>query len=248
MCRHTRTQFSPPTQHRCHDVDELAEALGAFRALTHLDVSYNHLSQAGVQHLAARLHHCTSLRALDLGMCVRANYTHTLAGGLGRCTGLTRLSLNYNNITCAPLANYARALHLCRLLVLVDLTGNAVHCVGARCLAASLEHYAALAELVLPFNYIASAGARALLAKSAQCPTLVRLDLSNNLVGRQDAFRTDKRAAVLIRKGFERLLAAARLCTGLRTLNLAYNHLTDTEKHELLDGWGADRGGLAVQN
>ena len=40
----------------------------------------------------------------------------------------------------------------------------------------------------------------------------------------------------------------ARRRDAVRTLNLAYNHLTDTEKHELLDGWGADRGGLAVQN
>jgi hypothetical protein len=79
-----------------------------------------------VQHLAARLYTCPALRVLNLPMCVCASFTHSLADGVARCTGLTHLRLNYNNISCDDAANYVRVLRACSALVLLDLTGNAL--------------------------------------------------------------------------------------------------------------------------
>jgi len=143
---------------RCTNLNALADALASCGALLHLDVSYNALSQHGVQHLAARLHTCPALRVLNLPMCVRASFTHSLADGLGRCSRLTHLRVNYNNISCDAATGYARALKACPALVLLDLTGNSLHCAGASALARALERYTSLQDLRLPFNYIGFLG------------------------------------------------------------------------------------------
>ena len=149
-----KTNTSPP---RCTNLNALADALASCGALLHLDVSYA-LSQHGVQHLAARLHTCPALRVLNLPMCVRASFTHSLADGLGRCSRLTHLRVNYNNISCDAATGYARALQACPALVLLDLTGNSLHCAGASALARALERYSSLQDLRLPFNYIGFLG------------------------------------------------------------------------------------------
>jgi len=143
---------------RCTNLNALADALAACGALAHLDVSYNALSQYAVQHLAARLYTCPALRVLNLPMCVRASFTHSLAEGVARCSRLTHLRVNYNNISCDAATGYARALERCPTLVLLDLTGNALHCAGAAALARALERCQALADLRLPFNYIGFLG------------------------------------------------------------------------------------------
>ena len=76
-----KTNTSPP---RCTNLNALADALASCGALAHLDVSYNALSQYGVQHLAARLYTCPALRVLNLPMCVCASFTHSLADGVAR--------------------------------------------------------------------------------------------------------------------------------------------------------------------
>jgi hypothetical protein len=183
-------------------------------------------------------------------MCVRASFTHSLADGVARCTRLTHLRLNYNNISCDAAANYARALRACSALVLLDLTGNALHCAGASALARALERCPALAELLLPFNYIGFLGAAVLLEASARCPSLAALDLSNNVLGRArpatNRFTTGPQRLTSV--SFERLHHAAGQCTALRTLSLAYNYFSDPEKAALVDRWGGARPGLALQN
>ena len=154
--RKPQTNTSPS---RCTNFDALAAALAAFRALTHLDVSQNELSEHAAQDLAARLGAAPALRSLELTNAVRAYDVCALAAGLACCSALARLRLAYNNIACPAAAHYSRALRLCRDLVLLDLTGNAVHNVGAQALVRSLEHYPALARLALPYNHISFLGA-----------------------------------------------------------------------------------------
>jgi Ran GTPase-activating protein (RanGAP) involved in mRNA processing and transport len=91
-------------------------------------------------------------------MCVRASFTHSLADGVGKCSRLTHLRLNYNNVSCDAAAGYARALRACPALVLLDLTGNSLHCAGASALARALERCTSLQDLRLPFNYIGFLG------------------------------------------------------------------------------------------
>ncbi len=235
---------------RCTNLNALADALAACRALAHLDVSYNALSQYGVQHLAARLHTCPALRVLNLPMCVRASFTHSLADGVARCSRLTHLRVNYNNISCDAATGYARALERCHALVLLDLTGNALHCAGAAALARALERCQALADLRLPFNYIGFLGAAVLLEASARCLTLTNLDLSNNVLGRarpaSNRFTTGPQRLTSV--SFERLHHAAGQCTALRSLSLAYNYFSEPEKVRLVDRWGPERPDLALQN
>ena len=116
---------------RCTHFHALAELLHAFRALAHLDLSQNTLSQHGVQRLAAHIHTAAALSSLNLARCVQANYTHSLAAGLGQCTRLERLSLNFDCIGDFELPHYARHIQLCRL-VRLDLRGNAVATGGAQ--------------------------------------------------------------------------------------------------------------------
>ena len=116
---------------RCTHFHALAELLHAFRALAHLDLSQNTLSQHGVQRLAAHIHTAAALSSLNLARCVQANYTHSLAAGLGQCTRLERLSLNFDSIGDFELPHYARHLQPCRLVHL-DLRGNGVATGGAQ--------------------------------------------------------------------------------------------------------------------
>lgn len=53
---------------------------------------------------------------------MRANDTRTLPDGLGLCTALGSLRLNFNDIPDCGTVYYARALTLCSL-VLLDLSG-----------------------------------------------------------------------------------------------------------------------------
>jgi Ran GTPase-activating protein (RanGAP) involved in mRNA processing and transport len=236
-------------QLRCTNFDALADALHAFAALTHLDVSQNELSTHGVRHLAARLATGPALRSLELINCARANHTHVLATGLGRCPRLARVRLNYNSIGCAHAAEYARSLQLSRTLVLLDLTGNSVYNPGATDVAKTLPLFTALAHLVLPYNHIGYLGAAALLAHAAHCPSLVFLDLSHNLVGRtRDArVRLEHKKFVVESppdNAFPAMLAAAAACTALRRLNLAHNYLSDAQQLSLHAAWGDARDGL----
>jgi Ran GTPase-activating protein (RanGAP) involved in mRNA processing and transport len=154
-------------QRRCTNFDALADALGAFVAVAHLDVSQNELSRHGVQHLAARLRHGTALHSLELVNCVRESHNNSLGAGLGSCSRLAVLRLNYNTIQCHAAGAYARALELCPGLVLLDLTGNDIFNHGAQELARSLARLHALAKLLLPFNNIGILGAAALLEQSS---------------------------------------------------------------------------------
>jgi Ran GTPase-activating protein (RanGAP) involved in mRNA processing and transport len=258
----------------------LAFALHAFRALTHLDVSQNELSEHGAQDLVARLGAEPALRSLELINCVRANDVRALSGGLARCAGLARFRLTYN-IECPAATEHARALRACSALTLLDLTGNSLHCAGAAALARDLERCPALADLRLPFNYVGflgesplcepfvsgvfrhhhatsthltythtPTGAAVLLEASARCPALADLDLSNNVLGRarpaSNRFCTGPQK--LTSFSFERLHHAAGQCTALRSLSLAYNYFSDPEKAALVDRWGPQRPGLALQN
>ena len=245
----------------CTNFDELAFTLHAFRALTHLDLAHNNLSLHGVKHLAARLHTADALTSLHLPNCVRANDTHTLPDGLGRCTGLARLRLDFNDIPDCGTVYYARALPLCSL-VLLDLSGNGIFNDGAKALAESLQDHRCLAELLLPHNNIGFFGAAALLRHSPTCTTLARLDLTGNVIGRvrparvripsvhappvHRYFAIQQDVLAESARGFEALLAGAAQATALRSLRLACNHLTDTELHALADTWGRQRPGLAL--
>ena len=85
---------------------------------------------------------------------------------------------------------------------------------------------------------------------AARCPALADLDLSNNVLGRarpaSNRFCTGPQKLTSV--SFERLHHAAGKCTALRTLSLAYNYFSDPEKVCLLDRWGPQRPGLALQN
>ena len=81
--------------------------------------------------LAAHLPTATALGSLSLARCVQANYTHSLAVGLGHCSGLTSLRLGYDSIGDLEVCDYARHLQPCRL-VLLDLRGNGIANGGAQ--------------------------------------------------------------------------------------------------------------------
>lgn len=123
----------------------------------------NDLSTQDVRYLATCLGHGPALRSLVLINCVRETNTHNLGSGLGRCTGLECLAVNYNNIECGTVAQYARSLGLCRALVILDLSGNAIFNDGAQEFACHLARYEALSKLTLPYNNIVFLGAAALL-------------------------------------------------------------------------------------
>ena len=190
---------------------------------------------------------------------MRANDTHTLPDGLGRCSGLERLRLNYNDIPDCGTVYYARSLTLCRL-VLLDLTGNGIYNDGAKALAESLQHHSCLTELLLPHNNLGFFGAAALLHNSSRCPTLATLDLTGNVIGRVRPARVrpssqppvDRYFAVQqlvlaeTARGFQAFLAAAGQCTALTSLKLASNHLADPELAALADAWGRQRPGLEL--
>ena len=238
--------------HSCTHFHALAELLHAFRALAHLDLSENHLSQHGVQRLAAHLCSASALGSLALARCVTANFTHSLAVGLGQCTGLTRLRLTYDSIGDFEVIYYARNLQLCRLTHL-DLRGNGIATAGAQALAASLEFYSALTELLLPFNHIGFVGAAALLEHSSRSPALTALDLSSNVLGRMRPaalhpalHRFALRHNQGVPDGFHAMLAGAGNCTALRSLDLACNYISEPEMRSLLGAWGPQREGLRL--
>jgi hypothetical protein len=141
-------------------------------------------------------------------------------------------------------------------------TGNGIYNDGARALAESFEEHRCLAELLLPHNNIGFFGAAALLLHSSKCPTLARLDLTGNVIGRvrparvripsvhappvHRYFAIQQDVLAESARGFDALLAAAGQCTALRSLKLACNHLTDTELAALASRWGRQRPGLEL--
>ncbi len=241
---HSQTN-SQPSQLSCTNFDELAFALHAFRTLTHLDLAHNNLSIHGVKHLAARLHTADALRSLHLPNCVRVNDTRTLPDGLGLCTALGSLRLNFNDIPDCGTVYYARALTLCSL-VLLDLSGNGIYNDGARALAESLEEHRCLAELLLPHNNIGFFGAAALLLHSSKCPTLAP-DLTGNVIGRVRPARVRPVVhAPPVHRYFAIQQDVLAETTALRSLKLACNDLTDTELAVLAARWGHQRPGLEL--
>jgi Ran GTPase-activating protein (RanGAP) involved in mRNA processing and transport len=241
--------------HSCTHFHALAELLYAFRALAHLDVSENHLSQHGLQRLAAHLLTASALDSLSLARCVTANYTHSLAVGLGQCTGLTSLRLNFDYIGDFEVGYYARNLQLCGL-VLLDLRGNGIATAGAQALASSLEFHTALTELLLPYNHIGFVGAAALLQHTSRAPTLAVLDLSHNVLGRMRpaALHPAMHRFALrhnhnnhsVSDNFDAMLAGAGQCTALRSLDLGFNYITEPEMRSLRGAWGPQREGLRL--
>ena len=196
------------------------------------------LSQHGVQHLAARLCTSTSLRSLRLDFCVGTPFSHSLAAGLGRCTGLTRLSLSHVFLDRLWALEYAPRLPLARGLTTLLLAGNRLDSDAACSLADALWRCAALAELRLAHNQIRARGATVLIAATATCTTLAVLDLSSNEVG----LGSQQRAETI-----GHLAQAVAGATALTRLDLASNCLFDFEQCCIQTRWGLARPGLALR-
>ena len=89
-----------------------------------------------------------------------------------------------------------------------------------------------------------------MLDNSSKCSTLTSLDLANNVLGRARPARLYPALAryhehkTNITNGFDFMLTAAASCTALRTLDLAFNHITEQETRSLRVFWGLERAGL----
>ena len=226
------------------DLHGLGEELAQCAALTHVILAGNELSGDGVAALAEVLS-CSRLQFLDLRGCVRA---HSLAEGLGQCTSLTELKMDYNRIQGPVAVQYARALQGCMSLARLDLRGNEFNMHATAGLSGLLPQYAALVELRLPFNSIRVLGARVLLAAAAGCAALRHLDLHNNYI--RDEYRVHK---VWPKSGghsgsFLQMLDALSQCTALTRLNLSYNDFSDEAVERLLACWGGCAGGLVLDD
>ena len=211
------------------------------------------LSQHGIQHLAARLCTSTCLRSLRLDFCVGTAFSHSLAAGLGRCTGLTSLSLNHVFLDRLWALEYAPRLPLARGLTTLLLAGNRLDSDAACSLADALWRCAALAELRLAHNQIRARGAAVLIAASATCTTLAVLDLSSNEVGLGSDGQFFSNASDATPKQQQQraetighLAQAVAGATALTRLDLASNCLFDFEQCCIQTRWGLARPGLAL--
>ena len=90
-----------------------------------------------------------------------------------------------------------------------------------------------------------------MLDNSSKCSTLTSLDLANNVLGRARPARLYPALHRFFRRHehntadtFDFVLAAAARCSALRSLDLAYNHISEPEMRSLRDAWGPQRGGL----
>jgi hypothetical protein len=150
-------------------------------ALVHLDLSGNHIEDAGAESLAGVLRQCAALAHLDFSENqIGEAGAVSLAGVLGQCTAMAHLNLSNNEIGPDGAESLAGVLGQCAALAHLDLGLNQIGEAGAESLAGVLAQCTALAHLGLWSNAIGEAGAESLAGVLAQCPALAHLDLRYN--------------------------------------------------------------------
>ena len=147
--------------------------------LTHLDLGWNNIRDAGAQALAASPH-LTNLTRLHLaGNQIGDAGAQALADS-SQIKNLTRLDLGVNWIGDIGARSLAGNPHL-KNLTRLELGANRIGAAGAQALAGSL-HLKNLTHLSLRRNQIGDIGAQAL-AGSPHLSSLSHLDLAGNQIG-----------------------------------------------------------------
>ena len=134
----------------CHNVtSDIAPALAALKALTHLDFMYNHLGESdeGMAATSASLCLLTDLVFLDLEGNI-SDVTVAAAAALGHSLpqSLTHLSMAENNLGAGGIVAFSPGLQRLTALRTLDLSGNISYEESARVISDSVRALAACLE------------------------------------------------------------------------------------------------------
>eukprot|EP00961_Rhodomonas_salina_P273722 3698432-Rhodomonas_salina.4 len=206
----------------------LAEVLGEFKSLFHLDLSRNQIDPVGAWKLAGRLGECKALAHLNLSWNkIGDEGAGRLAGVLGEGAGgfkaLAHLDLSVNEIGDEGAGKLVGVLEECKVLGLLGLIHTCIEGEGAGRLAGVLGKCKALAYLHLQGNVIGDGWAGRLAGVQGKCRTLARLGLCNNEIGDE---------------GAGRLAGVLGQCTALGDLGLMANCIGDEGAGRLVDALG----------
>jgi Leucine-rich repeat (LRR) protein len=125
---------------------------------------------------------CPALTHLNLsGNHIGAEETRRLAGVLAQCPALAHLNLSGNQVDDYAAERLAGGLTQCLEMSHLNLSCNQIGAEGA--LAEVLAQFRGLAHLNLSWNLIFDDGAWRLAEVLTQCPALAHLDLSHNCIG-----------------------------------------------------------------
>lgn len=186
----------------------IANALKSNRNLTHLYLTKNNIGDRGVEALAKALQSertFTQSNPLQRSPIDDSGVTElhfALVKAIhGSCsTRVTRLDLNFNNISCSGAIALADALLSNCTLERLDLSSNKIECSGAEALAKALQSNRTLAHLDLRINKIGESGATEFAEALKRNYTLTYLDLSLNQIGElgaQNLARVDRGSCTL---------------------------------------------------
>lgn len=186
----------------------ISNALKSNRNLTHLYLTNNKIGDCGVEALAKSLKSERTFAqvnplqqsSIDDSGVEELQFAFFTALH-GTCsTRVTRLDLNFNNITCSGTIALAEALLSNFTLKRLNLRSNEIACSGAEALAKALKSNRTLTHLDLQINKIGDSGATKFAETLIKNFTLTYLDLSLNPIGElgtQNLARVDQSTCTL---------------------------------------------------
>ncbi|XP_068690870.1 NLR family CARD domain-containing protein 3-like [Montipora foliosa] len=217
------------------------EILKVNTCLTTLDLSHNHVDDAGFKSLSEALKVNTCLTTLKLSWNeIGAGGAEFLSEALKDNTSLTTLDLSYNQVDAAGAKSLSEALKVNTCLTTLKLSWNEIGAVGAESLSETLKVNTSLTTLDLRSSKIGPAGAKSLSEALKVNTCLTTLNLSYNQVDAASAKSLSEAVKVntclttldlskneTSSAGAKSLSEALKDNTSLTTLDLSHNHVDD---------------------